>query len=185
MFEEILLKIAFLLDKYRVPYIIIGGQAVLLYGEPRVTRDIDITLGIGPGHFDVVAKICNEFPLKILPESPESFVQETMVLPCMEEETGIRIDFIFSITTFEREAIERARVKEIKGQKVCYASVEDLIVFKLVAGRERDLEDIKSIINMQENIDRQRIERYAKAFDEEMNTNILGKWKEVISVKSK
>jgi len=26
---------------------VIGGQAVLLYGEPRLTRDIDITLGIG------------------------------------------------------------------------------------------------------------------------------------------
>ncbi|GAH87084.1 unnamed protein product, partial [marine sediment metagenome] len=24
---------------------IIGGQAVLLYGEPRLTRDIDVTLG--------------------------------------------------------------------------------------------------------------------------------------------
>ena len=26
---------------------VIGGQAVLLYGEPRLTRDIDITLGVG------------------------------------------------------------------------------------------------------------------------------------------
>lgn len=25
---------------------VIGGQAILLYGEPRLTRDIDITLGI-------------------------------------------------------------------------------------------------------------------------------------------
>jgi hypothetical protein len=24
---------------------VIGGQAVLIYGEPRLTRDIDITLG--------------------------------------------------------------------------------------------------------------------------------------------
>jgi hypothetical protein len=26
---------------------VIGGQAVLLYGEPRLTKDIDITLGEG------------------------------------------------------------------------------------------------------------------------------------------
>jgi len=26
---------------------VIGGQAVLLYGEPRLTKDIDITLGKG------------------------------------------------------------------------------------------------------------------------------------------
>jgi len=26
---------------------VIGGQAVFLYGEPRMTKDIDITLGMG------------------------------------------------------------------------------------------------------------------------------------------
>lgn len=31
---------------------IIGGQAVLLYGEPRLTRYIDITLGIDTEYID-------------------------------------------------------------------------------------------------------------------------------------
>ncbi|MBI4745658.1 MAG: hypothetical protein HY786_03715, partial [Deltaproteobacteria bacterium] len=48
MFEEILARIGAALDKYNIPYMIIGGQAVLLYGEPRLTRDIDITLGVSP-----------------------------------------------------------------------------------------------------------------------------------------
>lgn len=185
MFEQILLRIAFFLDKYKVPYIIIGGQAVLLYGDPRVTRDIDITLGLSPERFDIIDGLCKEFPLKMLPENPKIFMQETMVLPCIEEKTKIRIDFIFSVTSFEREAIERAQVKEINGQKIYYASIEDLIIFKLVAGRERDLEDIKSIINMNRNIDERQIEKYARMFDEEMNTNILDKWKEIGSVKNK
>jgi hypothetical protein len=46
MFEETLIKIANFLNHLSIPYMIIGGQAVLLYGEPRLTRDIDITLGI-------------------------------------------------------------------------------------------------------------------------------------------
>jgi len=37
MFEEILSKIAASLKKHAIPYMIIGGQAVLLYGEPRLT----------------------------------------------------------------------------------------------------------------------------------------------------
>ena len=40
LFEEILSKLALTLDKSSIPYMIIGGQAVLLYGEPRLTRDI-------------------------------------------------------------------------------------------------------------------------------------------------
>jgi len=47
MFEDILSRIAQLLDEIKVSYMIIGGQAVLFHGEPRLTRDIDIILGIG------------------------------------------------------------------------------------------------------------------------------------------
>ena len=46
MIEKLIKKIARHLDKDKIPYMIIGGQAVLLYGTPRLTRDIDITLGI-------------------------------------------------------------------------------------------------------------------------------------------
>ena len=47
MFKELITKIGDALNKKSIPYMIIGGQAVLIYGEPRLTRDIDITLGIG------------------------------------------------------------------------------------------------------------------------------------------
>lgn len=46
MFAELLERLAQALTQAHVPYMIIGGQAVLLYGDPRLTRDIDVTLGI-------------------------------------------------------------------------------------------------------------------------------------------
>ena len=49
MFEELIVKIARELKKADLPYMIIGGQAVLLYGAPRLTKDIDITLGVDAG----------------------------------------------------------------------------------------------------------------------------------------
>jgi hypothetical protein len=39
---------------------VIGGQAVLLYGEPRLTKDIDIALGIGIDGLKVFQKIVKE-----------------------------------------------------------------------------------------------------------------------------
>ncbi len=48
MYTTLLEKIAGGLDRHKIPYMVIGGQAVLLYGEPRLTRDIDVTLGLGP-----------------------------------------------------------------------------------------------------------------------------------------
>jgi hypothetical protein len=38
LFEEILSRIARELDSGGLPYMVIGGQAVLRYGEPRLTR---------------------------------------------------------------------------------------------------------------------------------------------------
>ena len=79
MIEHLLKKIAQNLDKNHIPYTIIGGQAVLLYGTPRLTRDIDITLGIDTDRFSMIDKICGESGLKILPENPENFAIETKV----------------------------------------------------------------------------------------------------------
>jgi hypothetical protein len=45
MFENLLERIAQSLKNNGIPYMVIGGQAVLLYGEPRLTKVIDITLG--------------------------------------------------------------------------------------------------------------------------------------------
>jgi len=44
MFDKILARLGATLNESNLPYMIIGGQAVLLYGEPRLTRDVDITL---------------------------------------------------------------------------------------------------------------------------------------------
>ncbi len=49
MFLWVLERIATALDAHRIPYMVIGGQAVLRYGEPRQTKDIDITHKIVAG----------------------------------------------------------------------------------------------------------------------------------------
>ena len=64
MFEEIISRIASALKNRHIPYMIIGGQAVLLYGEPRFTRDIDITLGVNVDLLEEVLSIANELSLK-------------------------------------------------------------------------------------------------------------------------
>ncbi len=40
MLERLIEKLAIILEQHKIPYMIIGGQAVLLYGEPRLTKDI-------------------------------------------------------------------------------------------------------------------------------------------------
>ncbi len=60
MYQTLLAKLARALDAARIPYMVIGGQAVLLHGEPRLTRDIDVTVGVDAGELKRVMKAVAE-----------------------------------------------------------------------------------------------------------------------------
>lgn len=151
---------------------VFGGQAVLLYGEPRLTRDIDITLGVDPSEVADVINMSKRLGLEILTEKPEEFVRETLVLPAIEPASGIRIDFVFSLSQFERAAIERSRPIDLDGVAVRFVSLEDLIVMKLLAGRPRDLEDVGSIIRKNRDLDRNHVKKWLDEFDRELDTRL-------------
>jgi hypothetical protein len=164
VFKEILAKIGASLSRHGLPYMIIGGQAVLLYGEPRLTRDIDITLGVNIDRVGKLLTVCQELSLKPIPKDIESFVRQTMVLPALDETTGIRVDFIFSFTAYETEAIKRAKKIIIMEQEVYFASPEDLIIHKIFAGRPRDIEDARIIILKNPDLNIQYIRNWLKEF---------------------
>ena len=108
MFQKLLEKLALSLEKNGIAYMIIGGQAVLLYGEPRLTKDIDITIDMKPDDVSDITNVVNDLGYEMLVDSPETFVPKTSVLPCLEPITGIRIDFIFSFSAYEKQALKRA-----------------------------------------------------------------------------
>jgi len=166
MFEDLLKKLAQVFNSNNIPYMIIGGQAVLLYGEPRLTRDIDVTLGIGIDKLPQMLELLKKLKLRPLTEDPQKFVKETWVLPSQDEKTKIRVDFIFSFTPFEREAIRRAKLVEIGKTKVKFASVEDVVIHKIFAGRPRDLEDVRNILAKNPQIDNSYIKKWLKEFNQ-------------------
>ena len=165
MIEELIQKIVQRLDEDKIPYMIIGGQAVLLYGSPRLTRDIDITLGIDTDKFQPIAMLCRELGLKVLPENPADFASETKVLPAEELKSRIRVDFIFSFTPYEAQAMTRAKEVLMNGYPAKFASCEDVIIHKMFAGRAVDAEDVKNIlIKNKDSIDLEYIRRWLLEF---------------------
>lgn len=153
------------LREREIPFMLIGGQAVLLHGRPRLTDDIDITLGVDPGALDVMLAACAALDLEPLPADPEAFVHETFVLPAAHGATRQRVDFIFSSTPYERQAIERAVSVDAGGAAVPFAAAEDLLIHKLFAGRARDIEDAESIARRQaRKLDWDYVEHWAAQF---------------------
>jgi hypothetical protein len=179
MFEKVLEKIALALDEGRIRYMIIGGQAVLLHGEPRLTRGIDITLDVTVEELDVVLKIAKRIGLIPLVD-PETFTRKTMVLPCEEPQTGIRVDFIFSFSPYEQQALERSLSVKMGRSRVKFASPEDLIVHKIFAGRPRDLEDVKSVLIKNPKIDLNYIRHWLKEFENTTEETLVKRFNTIV-----
>ncbi len=146
MFDEIFSRIGSCLKRHNVPYMITGGQAFLLYGKPRLIRDIDIIIGLDARCINLLLSIVREMSLKPLPDDPKAFIKQTMVLPALDEPSGMRVDFIISSSAYEEQALKRARRVRLNDNPLCFASPEDVMIHRVLSGQPGDLEDVKSIL---------------------------------------
>lgn len=130
------------LDAAGVPYMVIGGVANLIWGVPRATFDVDVTVWVEPkAEGKTASRLCKAF--KPLAKDPLAFLADIRVLPL--EVSGIKVDLIFGELPFEKQAIERARSVEFGGHRVRVCTPEDLVVHKILAERPKDEEDLKGL----------------------------------------
>jgi hypothetical protein len=102
-----------------------------------------------------------------------------MVLPTTEEGSGIRVDFIFSHSVYESRAIKRGKTVTLGETPVCFASLEDLVVHKIIAGRPRDLEDVRTMLLKNPDYDMAYIAEWLHKFDQSLNENFLEEFQEI------
>ena len=179
MFQKLLETLAVGLEQRSIDYVVIGGQALLIYGEPRLTKDIDITLAVGPERLADIQTLVSEHQWKILVDSPKDFVSRTLVLPCLDPGSGIRIDFIFSFSLYEKQVMQRARRIMIGKSKVCFASLEDFIIHKIIAGRPRDLEDVRTVLLKNPKPDSAYLHKWLRQFEDALAQPFLKRLEEI------
>lgn len=162
------------LDNSEYQYMIIGGLANGLYGQPRQTFDIDVKIILSEDKLsEFIIKISDAG--KVLSEDPLQFVKETGVIPV--EVDGVRIDFILANLDFEKEAIIRSERRDISGINTPVTTAEDLVIQKCISIRDRDWMDIKGIIVKQnQNLDWDYLLKHVKDLSEFLsNPEILAK----------
>lgn len=141
--EAALVAVAQLFTRLDVPYMIIGGQANAIWGEPRATLDVDVTVCVSEA--DLAATVARIIEcLTPVTADPTAFARETRVLP-VTTSAGVRIDVVFGQLPFEEEAIARAVPQQIAGETVRYCAAEDVILHKIHSSRPRDLDDAHGI----------------------------------------
>lgn len=144
---EVLSALAAILGRLHHRWYLFGAQAVLLWGRPRTSLDIDVTVELEPEAAPGLIDRLDEagFELRIRSEV-EAFVRRTRVLPFLHRASGIPVDIVLGGPGLEELFLERAIVVRLGGADIPVISPEDLVVTKILAGRPKDLEDVRGVL---------------------------------------
>lgn len=128
-----------------IPYVIIGGIALQHWGEPRFTRDVDVTILIPLGkEREYLEAVLTFFPARIN-DAIEFALKNRVCL--VKSSEGYEIDISLGIPGYEEEVVRRGVDYDPGiGHPVKICSAEDLIIHKTIAGRPQDLADIEGVI---------------------------------------
>jgi hypothetical protein len=153
------------LDLAGIAYMITGSIAAGLYGQPRMTRDIDVVAVLYPAHATrLVESLAPEFSCDL--ETIRTAIAARRIFNIVHEDTAHKIDIIVrEDRDYEVEKFERRRRADVGGQAIWVISPEDLVLSKLVWAKdsrsELQLRDVRSIIALQPQLDWLHIDRWA------------------------
>jgi hypothetical protein len=143
--KKVLLKIIKELNKARIVYTLVGGIASQWYGSLRTTIDIDISLLIDENGLEKLLKIFKKLKLKFDKRELEILFKIGNRF-CVYDRNNVRIDFWLAKTALERQFIKERKKIKIKNLQTYIIAPENLILSKLLVGREKDLEDVLFIL---------------------------------------
>ncbi|MBL9013430.1 MAG: nucleotidyltransferase [Myxococcales bacterium] len=173
-FVRALGAVAKVVQAHRGRAAIIGGLAVIARGVARLTRDIDLAVA---GADLTSAALAEELgQVGIVPRISDAiaFAEENQVLLMKHAASGVEIDVSRAWLPFELEALAAAQQESLGGVRIAITQPEDLIIFKAVAWRPVDQQDVERLLVLHGNrIDLERIRRHVKELGDALEIDRL------------
>ena len=145
---------------------VFGAQAVIAYGVPRLSADVDVTVGLDPDDPERFAREMDAAGFALRADDPD-FVRRTRVMPFVHLATGMPLDVVLAGSGLEEEFLARARALNIGGTTVPVIDPEDLVIAKVLAGRAKDVEDARTLWRLHgPRLDTGRIRRTLRLLEE-------------------
>jgi hypothetical protein len=139
LIEAAALEVIALLDDLRLRYMVIGGIAVGLWGEPRVTLDLDVSVWVEPERFEATVDLLSS-RLRLRTSQPMEMARRDRVLPALAS-NGVPVDLLFAAWPVERRAFDRSVSLRIGSLQIRVAPLDYLVFLKLISERPKDLAD--------------------------------------------
>ncbi|MFM8532427.1 MAG: nucleotidyltransferase [Acidimicrobiia bacterium] len=149
------------------PGMLIGGMAVIARGVPRVTLDVDLTIAGGVMPLPELVVALGSLDLQARIDDPIGFAEANHVVLLRHQSSNVDVDLSIAWLPFEREAIDSAQPVTIADLQIPVARPEDLIVYKAVAFRPQDQQDIERLLALyRDDIDLNRVRGLVRQFAE-------------------
>jgi len=133
-----------LLNESQVEYLIVGGFAVMKYGEPRYTKDLDVWVHNSTQNAARVVAALRNFGA---PLDHDGITADTFAAKQVVYQIGVapvRIDILTEITGVEfPDAWAKRVASTFFGVPVHFISWDDLLTNKRALGRTSDLKDLE------------------------------------------
>lgn len=162
LFQEILQR----LENHSIPYMVVGSVASIIYGEPRMTNDMDVVIQVSQERADEFGDMFPEEkfycpPLDVIQSEITSRGQFNVI----HHESGLKVDFVVQRQEEHgREEFNRRRSLSFwEDFEANVAAPEDVIIGKLNFFRESEqskhIEDIRGIM-AHTDVDRDYLDRW-------------------------
>jgi hypothetical protein len=136
-------------EKAGISYMLTGSMAMNYYAQPRMTRDIDVVIAIGPEDVGRVAALFRP-DYYVREENIRESVARESIFNLIHQESVIKVDCIIrKKSEYRRLEFERRQKISILDFVTFIVSKEDLIISKLLwakdSGSEVQLRDVKNL----------------------------------------
>lgn len=141
---DVLRAVAAAMGELGVRWYVFGAQAAIIWGSPRLSSDVDVTVEfLAP---EKITDVLRRHGFAIVEDDPD-FISRTRVIPVVHSQSRMPVDVVLAGPGLEDEFFARAIVRKVGGRNIPVMSPEDLVATKILAGRAKDLEDVRAVLH--------------------------------------
>ena len=150
-----------------------GAQAVNFHGFPRATADLDLTIDLGERSVASFIKALDAagFTARF---TDDEFLAATRVIPVVHRRSKLPVDLVLAGPGLEQQFLDEVQIERLARRAIPVLSLENLTVTKLLAGRPRDLEDVRELVARKGRVlDHQKVEELLALLEEALGQSDL------------
>ncbi len=141
-----------LFDRERIPFVLMGGLAVNIWGIPRTTFDVDFEIDVPREKLAAFLASADREGFFFEDSFARGFVDQVagahplVVIQRWSGGRSVHIDLFLAETPFLRQVFDRAVTVPVDGVARRVVTAADLILMKLLAWRAKDRADIQNVL---------------------------------------